>query len=212
MFNIPGARGQTLSPPESGEGIAEVVSWLFNIPGARGQTLSPPTDSNAGVVSWLFNVPGARGQSVNPFIPEYVTYNLGDKLTNDADWDGSVLLDPFLIDGGATAYLRFFDNTGNNARLRLSSGPDNDPNDLGPSLADYLIVASEAIILYSDDLDDEFILKGPNHPANSFSDPSEPYFWTPDNGTEFAAWWTSFAGGLSIRFLLPESEGEGVLR
>ena len=139
----------------------------------------------------------------------YDEYNLGDKLTSGYDFSVSILLDPRLIEGGATAYLRFFDNSGSSARLRLSSGPTGDPNDLGPSFADYLIVADEAIILYSDVLDDEFILKGPNHPANGFSDPTEPYFWTPDNGVEFAAWWISFTGDVSIRFLLPEEATGG---
>ena len=209
LFNIPGAIGQTLSPPEDSN--AEVVSWLFDVPGARGQAVSPPESGEgiAEVVSWLFNVPGARGQPFEPSTAMYDEYNLGDKLTSGYDFSVSILLDPRLIEGGATAYLRFFDNSGSSARLRLSSGPTSNPNDLGPSFADYLIVADEAIILYSDVLDDEFILKGPNHPANGFSDPTEPYFWTPDNGVEFAAWWTSFTGDVSIRFLLPEEATGG---
>jgi len=35
------------------------------------------------------------------------------------------------------------------------------------------------------------VLKGPDHPDNTFADPDEPYFWTPDNAADAQAWFTA---------------------
>ena len=73
----------------------------------------------------------------------------------------------------------------NCALLPIESGGD--PNASGPQLTDTWEVYASALIL-SEAGGDSVTLKGPNHPDNTFQDPSEPYFWTPDNGSAFASW------------------------
>ena len=137
-------------------------------------------------VSTSSGIEGTGSSVVPPPVTEQ-TFDLG---TFDAEfgWAGAILIEPALVAGGATAYLRSVEEVGTNPRIRISSTADGDATDAGPDLSDEWETYADAITLHRDGADD-LVLKGPNNPDNSFSDPAEPYFWIPDNGTEFAAWW-----------------------
>ena len=46
-------------------------------------------------------------------------------------WSGAALIDPALIEGGVTAYLRFIRRIGNNFQVRLSATATADPENVG---------------------------------------------------------------------------------
>ena len=97
-------------------------------------------------------------------------------------WSGAVLVDSALIEGGSTAWLRLVQRVGASFVLRLSATETGDPLDAGPEFTDGVTLYERAFT-FSEAGGDSITLKGPNHPDNSFQDPSEPYFWTPDNGS-----------------------------
>ena len=142
------------------------------------------------------------------------TINLGT-ITSDG-WEGAVLIDPALVVGGVTAYLRFLSVVGSSPQLRISATTTGDPTDPGPELTEALETYETAITLSRPGADN-LVLKGPNHPDNSFSDATEPYFWTPDNFSAVSAWWTAaIESGEDITFrfddgvsLIEASELEG---
>ena len=104
-------------------------------------------------------------------------------------WEGAILVDPLLIEGGGVAYLRVINPSGGGSlQIRLSDTPTSEPNDPGPAFVDSLLILEDAFTFDSDGNAGSIVLKGPNHPDNSFQDPTEPYFWTPDNGVAFIAW------------------------
>ena len=112
-------------------------------------------------------------------------------LTAQSDWAGAILIEPALVAGGATAYLREINvSGGGNVQFRVSATTTGDPADAGPELKGTWEIYAEAIS-FSDDEGNSLALKGPNNPDNSFSDPDEPYFWTPDNGTAVTAYWAA---------------------
>ena len=89
---------------------------------------------------------------------------------------------------GEDAFLRQISSTGNNARLNVSSTATDPAGDPGPELTPAWELYARAITLTNTDTNESIVLKGPGHPDNSFSDDEEPYFWTPDNGSDFSAW------------------------
>ena len=94
-----------------------------------------------------------------------------------------------MIEGGGVAYLRVINPSGGGSlQIRLSDTPTSEPNDPGPAFVDSLLILEDAFTFDSDGNAGSIVLKGPNHPDNSFQDPTEPYFWTPDNGVAFIAW------------------------
>ena len=120
--------------------------------------------------------------------------------TVDAEfgWSGGILIEPGLVAFRAIAYLRSVQKIGSSPRIGIASTADGDDTDAGPELSNAWETHADAITLHRDGVDD-LVLKGPNNPDNSFSDPTEPYFWVPDNGTEFAAWWDSNIDFTSFR-------------
>ena len=112
---------------------------------------------------------------------------LGPLSAGEGNWQGAILLNPALIDGGGTAYLRQFRLSGNSVILRLAASPDADPQDAGPEFTVALETAEAAFTL-AEAGGDSIVLKGPAHPDNSFPDATEVYFWLPDNGAAWNAW------------------------
>ena len=51
-------------------------------------------------------------------------------------WRGAVLIDPALIQGGGTAYLRHIRRNGNSLQVRLAAGDTDGPEDAGPEFTD----------------------------------------------------------------------------
>ena len=111
-------------------------------------------------------------------------------------WRGAVLINSLLVAGGATAYLRYIRiQFGGSVEMRFASSTTANPSSEGPELNSTWETYDDAIV-FSEAGGSSITLKGPNHADNSFSDPSEPYFWTPDNSDDAAAWLTGIGNGV----------------
>ena len=50
------------------------------------------------------------------------------------------------------------------------------------------------------------MLKGPGHPGNQYADPTEPYFWSPDNRTALRDWiFANVSDAITFRLIPPGS-------
>ena len=138
--------------------------------------------------------------------------NLGTSpwgVSNDSPYqpDPGILIDPSLVSGGGTAYFRHYHQlgTGNAQFYTDSSATGGSPIGAGPDLTPAWEIADEAIT-FAEEGGSSLILKGPNHPDNTFSDPSESYFWTPDNRSAHASWITNVGDG-AISMILWDGVG-----
>ena len=111
-------------------------------------------------------------------------------------WSGAALIDPALIEGGGTAYLRFIRRIGNNFQVRLSATATADPENVGPEFTEAFETADSAFTFAAGG--STLVLKGPGNADNSFADASEPYFWTPDNGAAMSSWFASTLGNFTL--------------
>ncbi len=102
-------------------------------------------------------------------------------------WQGAVLLDAVFQSGTDPIYLRSIENVGSNIRVRTSVSATAAPTDAGPDLSDAW-ETYEAAFTFSDADGSTLVMKGPGHPDNPFADPTEPYFWIPDNATAWNTW------------------------
>ena len=109
------------------------------------------------------------------------TADLGAWSTNDDEWNGSIALPAWLSADGTVKYLRHFDLVGGSTQIEISETADGEISTRGDLNDDWEVYA-DAITFDADGA--EIVLKGPNHPDNGFSDPTEPYFWTPDNSSD----------------------------
>ena len=110
--------------------------------------------------------------------PVPISYNYILPYASSLEWAGAVLIDPKFVEGGGVAYLRYIRVIGGSIQLRTSLTAGADPDDAGPELTPLWETYEEAITL-TDSLGNSIVLKGPNHPDNSFAEGTEPYFWTP---------------------------------
>ena len=101
-------------------------------------------------------------------------------------WEGSVRVPSVFIKNHELAYIRFLQLVGGSLRIRLSSTPDGDPEAIGPEFSNSVENFLEAFIFINQD-GEELTTPGPNNETNFFSDPDEPYFWTPPNFNEVSA-------------------------
>ena len=111
-------------------------------------------------------------------------------------WSGAALIDPALIEGGVTAYLRFIRRIGNNFQVRLSAAATADPENVGPEFTEAFETADSAFTFAAGG--STLVLKGPGNADNSFADASEPYFWSPDNGDAMSSWFASTVGNFTL--------------
>ena len=111
-------------------------------------------------------------------------------------WSGAALIDPALIEGGGTAYLRFIRRIGNNFQVRLSAAATADPENVGPEFTEAFETADSAFTFTVEA--STLVLKGPGNADNSFADADEPYFWTPDNGAAMSSWFASTVGDFTL--------------
>ena len=118
-------------------------------------------------------------------------------LDPQSGWRGAVLIDPALIAGGSVAYLRHIERVGNSIRVRLATTETDDPLDSGPHFTQAFEAADEALTFVGTD-SATVVLKGPGHGDNTFADPIEPYFWTPDNGAAMNAWFAGRSGNFTL--------------
>ena len=178
------------------------VSWAFDIPEPTVTKVEPDAHAvNAGGVSWAFDVPEPT-VTKTPSIANLVlqTLDLSDGVFGSSNpWEGAVLVDPVFIAGGGTAYLRFIDRVGNSIQIRLAASTTADPFLAGPEFTDALETYVEAFTFNEvGGGGASIVLKGTNHPDNGFRDSSEPYFWTPDNGSAWAAFWSGITGTTTL--------------
>ena len=103
------------------------------------------------------------------------------------EWTGSILLDADLVDGGGVAYLRRVARVSTSIRVETSSTAGGGSGSSGPELAADVETYAAAFV-FDDGVQPALTLKGPAHADNAFTDPSEPYFWTPDNGADWGDW------------------------
>ena len=125
-------------------------------------------------------------------------------------FDGAVLLDPGLINNNATAYLRYIQNFGGSIQMQLSSTATGAPTASGPNFTDAIEIFDNALIFRNNNNTSSVILKGPGHPSNTFPDPSEPYFWTPDNSSDFNSFWGNVANTQNVVLTITDGLSAGL--
>ena len=131
-------------------------------------------------------------------------FDLGENpFLGQAQWEGSYLIDPALVVGGATAWLRRIDEVSGSCRIDIASTPGGSFAGAGPELVPQWETLADAIVFSADG--GGITLKGPNHPDNIFRDSTEPYFWTPDNATAFRDWFNSEPRNVVVTFNGPVS-------
>ena len=164
-----------------------VTFGALAVEGGAVEVAQPATPLNVSGGAITFGALTVEGGTVRVFIPPPTisqTIILGG--FSGGGWSGAVLLNSGLIEGGAVAYLRRVYTSGSSPRVEIASSATASPADLGPEFTDGVETWGEAFLFDADG--STVTLKGPNHPDNSFSDPSEPYFWTPDNSAAWRAW------------------------
>ena len=111
-------------------------------------------------------------------------------------WSGAVLVDPALVDGGASAYLRSIRRRGTSVQIRLSATAGGHAQDAGPAFTGALEGAESAFTFAAGGA--RVTLKGPGHADNTRRDATEPYVWTPDNIAAMRAWFESVRGDFTL--------------
>ena len=105
-------------------------------------------------------------------------------------WTGAVRLDAALVAGGQTAYLRLIRDVAGSVQFELAINATVAGSEPGPHFTPELERADEAFTFVGPG-SSTLVLKGPDHPDNTFADPDEPYFWTPDNAADAQAWFVA---------------------
>ena len=125
------------------------------------------------------------------------TFDLGDENpVNDQPWEGAVRVDARYIADGAEAWLRYVSRSGTSIQVRLSATEAGGPLDEGPEFTTALKEYEAALTFRNGDR--EIALPGPDHDSNAFSDPNEPYFWTPAAALGWNAWVADIDGSVTL--------------
>ena len=121
---------------------------------------------------------------------------------------GAILIEPDLIVGRATAYLRQLDwASGTGVSLLLASTATGQPHTAGPEfihdVEDYSLAFT-----FADSGGGSVVIGGPNDPDSNTLDPTEPYYWLPSNNNEWLTWYNNAANNgydvtLTIRAVPP---------
>ena len=112
---------------------------------------------------------------------------------NFGGFTGAILIEPDLIVGRATAYLRQVDwASGTGVSLLLSTTDTGQPHTAGPEfipdVEDYSLAFT-----FADSGGGSVVIGGPNDPDSSSLDPTEPYYWLPSNNFEWLTWYNNAA-------------------
>ena len=112
---------------------------------------------------------------------------------------GAILIEPDLIVGRATAYLRQVDwASGNGVSIQLASTTTGPPFDTGPEFISDVEDYSLAFT-FEDSAGGSVVIGGPNDPDNSSQDRTEPYFWVPGNASAWFTWYNqAFSNGYDV--------------
>ena len=170
----------------------DCVIWFLTQPQIGLAVLVDPGDTaapapEAALTALVATAPAAPGQ----------TFDLGDNDPIDDDpWVGAIRIDPFLVENGAEAWLRFISRSGPSIQMRISSTETGEPSDEGPELSAALRAYEEAFTFRNGDR--VIVLPGPAHASNVFSDPTEPYFWTPPAAKGWVDWVTDIDGSVTL--------------
>ena len=113
------------------------------------------------------------------------TYDLGEWF--GGPWSGAIQIDSSLVADGGAAYLRYVAHSAGSISLRLSATATGVPPLPGPELSEDFEGYDEAVVL-TDGSGNTVTIRGPAHPDNTSTDPTEPYSWTPENSADFTAW------------------------
>ena len=109
------------------------------------------------------------------------------------------LIIPALVDGGIEAYLATFRRAGTSFRLNTAGSQTESSSSSGPQMSSAWTLSETAITIIKPDAT-SLVMKGPAHADNTFSDDSEPHFWTPDNSAEMVTFLSSYTGSLDVLF------------
>ena len=106
---------------------------------------------------------------------------------------GAILIEPDLIVGRGTAYLRQLDwASGTGVSLLLATTDTGQPHTAGPEfisdVEDYNLAFT-----FADSNGGSVVIGGPNDPDSSSLDPTEPYYWLPSNNFEWLTWYNNAA-------------------
>ena len=112
---------------------------------------------------------------------------------------GAILIEPDLIVGGVTAYLRQVDWAGGNGvSVQLASTTTDAPTTAGPEFIDAVENYSLAFT-FEDSGGGSVVIGGPNAPGSSLLEPTEPYFWLPSNAGAWFTWYNNaFSNGYDV--------------
>ena len=153
-----------------------------------GRSIAAVTRTGSGEVGSVVaeGIEGT-GEAIVPSTDITQEFDLGNVAAFD-DWFGSILIDPRLVAEGAAAYLRSVERIGSSLRFTISDTATGDASQAGPELIPEWEVYEQAILMQRDGVD-ALTLVGPDNTNNSFSDPAEPYFWTPASNSGFTTFW-----------------------
>ncbi|MCY4660251.1 MAG: DUF1833 family protein, partial [Acidobacteria bacterium] len=115
-----------------------------------------------------------------------------DLTLSGEGWTGATRIDAALIAGGQSAYLRLIRDVAGSVQFELAINATIASAEPGPHFTPELERADEAFTFVGPG-SSTLVLKGPDHPDNTFADPDEPYFWTPDNAADAQAWFSANA-------------------
>ena len=186
--------------------VDATVSLTGGLAGSISASATLSTDAAIALTGGLAGSLSAEA-SLGDAPPPGRFFDLGaNPFVSNSDWEGSYLIDPLLVVGGATAYLRRIgESGGGSCRIDISSAASGSYTGAGPELIPAWEVLVNAIVFSADG--GGLTLKGPNHPDNSFRDPTEPYFWTPDNSTAYRDWIVAEPRNVTVRFNGPAAPG-----
>ena len=185
-------------------GVAPAAIGIVNI-GLRKRRIAAIGASPAAVAIanvGLLERHEAAAQSVSPGsvgVAQVHVFSLVREQTVDLGaWNfggftGAILIEPDLIVGRATAYLRQVDwASGTGVSLLLSSTDTGQPHTAGPEfipdVEDYNLAFT-----FADSGGGSVVIGGPNDPDSSSLDPTEPYYWLPSNNFEWLTWYNNAA-------------------
>ena len=170
-FGIPAALDTLL------QGIATGDRFILAITTPVVQVTPEPLTAHLALAEATGSTPGVRTFTIDPFADDNAP---------------AILIDPVLVEGGATAYLVALNRAGQSVQFYTAATSDGDGSDTGPQMTAAWEAYAEAITLDNNDTGDSLVLRGPGHPDNTFVDPTEPYFWTPANTV--ATFWAAAIG------------------
>ena len=190
-------------------GSADLTTGTPSITGA-GTT----NTTSQGQTSMASGTPDltVNGETSEPI--EFQTFDLGSQpfgSGNDTSWEGAILINSELIEGGGVAYLRYFDPETSAVafQLRLAVDQATNPSLPGPH---FITDAEEGTFTLSEDGGTSIEFNGPNNSNNLVSsDADDPYSWIQNSDSEVYVWLQNLGTGNVTLTIKPVGGVEPVL-